>query len=365
MKRFRDGISYTGSVRRAGAALILLAALPIGAQTIQPPYNSVYSFTDLGAVPGLPTPYGGLTFLTSNSNVIVIGGSANNASGALYSIGVVRGSGNHVTGLTGTVAPYSQGQYNDGGVVFGPGGVLFYTRYPVNEIGEIKPGSTVNDKIVDLDPIGVASSVGALNFVPGGFPGAGQMKIVSYNTSKWYTAAFSSDGLGTYNITSATENTTIQGGPEGFIYVPTGSPLFPNPSILVSEYSAGVVSAYQIDGSGNPIPASRTVFISGLTGAEGAIIDSVTGDFLFSTFGAANHVIVVRGFAIPETPTPTPTGPQPTATPTTTPTATPTATRTPTVPVGAPTVPTLSPPVLVLLGLLLAGVGFWVMTRRS
>lgn len=205
------------------AALILLLFLGVavaGAQTIQPPYNASYTLSDIGSVPGLPAPYGGLAFLPSNPNVIVIGGAANTAQGALYSIGVVRGAQNHITGFTGTAALYSEGQFNDGGVVFGPGGVLFYTRYAVNEIGQVEPGSAVNDKIIDLDPLGVASSVGALNFVPAGFPGAGQMKIVSYDAGTWYTAAFSPDGTGTFNITSATLNTTISGGPEGFSYVP-------------------------------------------------------------------------------------------------------------------------------------------------
>jgi len=131
--------------RRRSAALAVLLSLPgvaiVSAQVVQPPYDSSYTVTDLGAVPGLPAPYGGLTFLPSNSNTIVIGGAANNVSGALYSIGVVRGAGSHITGFTGSVAAYSEGQYNDGGVVFGPGGVLFYTRYPVNQVGEVKPGS--------------------------------------------------------------------------------------------------------------------------------------------------------------------------------------------------------------------------------
>jgi hypothetical protein len=247
-------------------------------------YNASYTLSDIGSVPGLPAAYGGLAFLPSNPNVIVIGGAANTAQGALYSIGVVRDAQNHITGFTGTAAHHSEGQFNDGGVVFGPGGVLFYTRYTVNEIGQVEPGSAVNDRIIDLDPLGVASSVGALNFVPAGFPGAGQMKIVSYDAGTWYTAAFSPDGTGTFNITSATLNTTISGGPEGFTYVPIGSPIFPSgSSMLVSEYAAGIVSTYQIDANANPVPASRAVFISGLTGAEGAVIDPVTGDFLFST----------------------------------------------------------------------------------
>jgi hypothetical protein len=346
---------------RAPALLALfLCAAAAGAQTIQPPYNASYTLADLGAVPGLPAPYGGLAFLPSNSNVIVIGGAANSASGALYAIGVVRGAGSHITGFTGSVALHSAGEFNDGGVVFGPGGVLFYTRYPVNEVGQVEPGSTVNDRIIDLTALGITSSVGALNFVPGGFPGAGQLKIVSYDTGDWYTASYSADGAGTFNITAPVLNTNIDVGPEGFIYVPLGSPIFPSgTSMLVSEYGNDVVATYQIDAGGNPIPATRALFVDGLAGAEGAVIDPITGDFLFSTFGAANRVIAVRGFGIPPTPTFTPPAGQPTATPTATVPA-PTATQTPTLG-PAPAVPTLSFPMLGLLGLLLAGTGFWLM----
>ena len=349
-----------GRLRSFGlaAALSLAAAMSAHGQTIQPPYDGVYTLTDLGAVPGLPTPYGGLDFLPGDPNTIIIGGAANAAGGALYSIGVVRNGSNQIIGLSGSATLFSEGQFNDGGVVFGPGGVLFYTRFPNNEVGEIKPGSTINDKIVDLTPLGVSSSVGALNFVPPGFPGAGQLKIVSYDTDEWYTAAYSADGSGTYNITSAVLNTTIQGGPEGFIYVPVGSPIFPPNSMIVSEYAADVVSTYQFDANGNPIPASRALFVNGLTGAEGAVIDPVTGDFLFSTFGSTNHVIVVRGFAIPPTPTPTST-PGPGATPTP-----PVPTPTP-IPGGVTAdVPTLSAPMLAILGLLLAAIAV-LLVRRS
>jgi hypothetical protein len=344
----------------SGGILTVFFAATGGAQVVQAPYDASYTLTNLGSVPGLPTPYGGLDFLPSNSNVLVIGGAANVASGALYSIGVNRGVGNHITGFTGSAALFSAGENNDGGVKFGPGGVLFYTRYPINQIGQIEPGSTVNDRIIDLTPLGITSSVGALNFVPGGFPGAGQLKIVSYNTGDWYTASFSPDGAGTYNITSPVLNTNIPVGPEGFVYVPPGSPIFPSgTSMLVSEYGNGVVATYQIDAGGNPVPASRVIFVSGLTGAEGAVIDPVTGDFLFSTFGGGNQVIVVQGFAIPvgETPTPTPTGPLATATPT--------ATWTPTIAAVSAVVPTLSFPMLGVLGLLLAGAAFWVIFRRS
>lgn len=342
------------------AALLAATASWADAQVIQPPYDSVYTLTDLGSIANLPTPYGGLDFLSGNPNAIVIGGAANSASGQIFRVDLVRDAQNHIIGFSGGAVLFSDGAFNDGGVVFGPGGVLFYTRFPTNEVGEVKPGSTITDKIVDLTPLGIlgpmstaslrrlhaptgaASSVGALNFVPSGFPGAGQLKIVSFDTGNWYTASYSSDGSGTYDITSAVLNTTIQGGPEGFIYVPPGSPVFAANSMLVSEYDNDVVTAYQFNGSANPNPGTRNVFISGLTGAEGAVIDPLSGDFLFSTFGAVNHVIVVRGFAIPPTPGPTP-NPGPTA-----------------------QVPTLSTPTLLLLGLALAVVAvLLIVTRRS
>ena len=363
--RFRMRSLYLPAVSALVATFLLLAPEPAGAQTVEPPYDASYTLTNLGSVPSLPTRYGGLTFLTGNPNVLVIGGNANVVGGALYSIGVTRDGLNHITGFTGTAALFSEGQYNDGGVIFGPSNVLFYTRFPTNEIGEIKSGSTTTDKVVALTPLGIGSSVGALNFVPAGFPGAGQLKIVSYNTGQWYTASFASDGTGTYNITSPVLNTTIDVGPEGFVYVPVGSPIFPSgTSMLVAEYGNDVIATYQIDGSGNPTPASRAVFVTGLTGAEGSVIDPVTGDFLFSTFGEINQVIVVQGFSPP--PTNTPTGiamSTPTQTSTPTNTAVPsTATRTPTLGT-AVAVPTLSFPVLALLGLMLAAAAFLLMRR--
>lgn len=200
------------------------------------------------------------------------------------------------------------------------------------------------------------------------------MKIVSWSGGQWYTAAFSSDGAGGYNITGVTQNTTITGGPEGFVYVPPVSPLFTSfASLLVSEYSNGSIAAYTIDSNGDPVIASRAVFMSGLTGAEGAATDPLTGDFLFSTFGGANHVIVVKGFAQPATPTATATAAgvatsTPTSTPTNTPvstaTATPTVTRTSTPTQGSPVVvPTLSFPMVILLGAMLAVAGFLLMRR--
>jgi hypothetical protein len=230
----------------------------------------------------------------------LIGGSANTTSGKLYAIQVVRDAENHITGFTGTATVFADAAFNDGGVAYGPGNVLFLARWPQNELGQTKPGSMLTDKIINLTSFNVASSIAGLNFVPTGFPGAGQLKIVSWSGGEWYTMELAPDGAGTFDVTSMTFETQISGGPEGFIYVPPGSPQFSDfNSILVSEFSAGVVSTYQLDENGDPIPFTRKPFMTGLSGAEGAVTDPLTGDFLFSTFGGGDHVIVVRGFAPP------------------------------------------------------------------
>jgi hypothetical protein len=287
-----------------GVITVLATATPSVSQVIQPPYDANYSLNILGPVPGLPIPYGGLTFLRGDPSTLLIGGAANESYGEIYSITVVRDAGNHVIGFSGTATFFCDGAWNDGGVDWGPSDVLFLARWPVNEIGQVTWGSTTTDKIVDLDPLGVTGGgPGALTFVPPGQPGAGSLKICSWSGGQWYDLTFSPDLSGTFDITAANLRTTIVGGPEGFIYVPTGSPDFPVPSILVCEWSANNVAAYEVNGSGDPITATRADFITGLDGAEGAVIDPLTGDFLFSTFGFAadsDVIMVVEGFAAPE-----------------------------------------------------------------
>ncbi|MFA4902201.1 MAG: hypothetical protein WC600_05585 [Desulfobaccales bacterium] len=278
-----------------------LAFLPVSGQavTIDPFYAGSYTAFDLGSVPGVPPLYGPVLLKAGDPNTLLIGGNANEASGALYSIGVTRDANNHITGFSGSASFYAEAAYNDGGAQYGPGGVLFLARWPVNEIGQNLPGSTVTDKIVDMAALGVANSAAALAFVPAGFPGAGQLKLVSWEGGEWYTLTYTPDGTGTFDITSANFVETLPGGPEGIAYVPPGSPLFPVPSLLQCEFSVGKVATYEVDANGDPTLASRRDFITDLEGAEGAFIDPLTGDFLFSTFGGGDRVVVVQGFVAP------------------------------------------------------------------
>ncbi len=147
-------------------------------------------------MPGVPISYGGLTFKYNDPNTLLIGGEAASSTGRIYEIGVIRDANGHITGFSGTAQLYPDsssriGQYNDGGVAFGPENVLFVTRYPVNELEQSTPGSATVNKVTDLTPLGVASSVGSVAFVPPGFPGAGSMKLVSFTSGGWYDVAFS------------------------------------------------------------------------------------------------------------------------------------------------------------------------------
>ncbi|MFZ9690636.1 MAG: hypothetical protein ACO3EP_01240 [Phycisphaerales bacterium] len=265
-------------------------------------YAKDYSLTDLGTVPGNPAPNGGLLIRANEPNLLYIGGSANNAAGTVRRVGLTRGIDGRIVGFGCADAEiFASTPYIDGGLIFGPGNVLIYTGYPINVIGQVPQGAVEPSRIIDLDALGIASSTGSLTIVPPGFPGAGRLKILSYNASIWYDAAIVPDGSGTFDIVEVSEGIQISGRPEGVVYIPAGNPQFDEPGVLVAEYGAGRIGAYSIDGNGDPIPSSRRDFVNGLSGAEGAAIDPVTGDFLFSTFGGGDRVIVVRGFTISPT----------------------------------------------------------------
>lgn len=293
-------------LRRGLAVLAGVAACSLASgQIVDPLFAGSYTATSLGGITGLPGPYGGLTLLAGNNNTLLIGGRANNAAGAIYSVGLVRDGLGHITGFSGAATFVADAPHIDGGLAYAPNGTLFFTGYPVNTLGQLLPGSSTPDATTSLAGLGVVGSVGSFAFVPGTHPGGGQAKAVTYNGGNWYTLGMTLNGDGTYAVTSATAGPSgLFGGPEGIAYVPIGSTLFANPSVLIAEWAAGTVGAYDVDANGDPIAASRRTFMSSLSGAEGAFIDPVTGDFLFSTWGnGQDYVVRVSGFATPPPPT--------------------------------------------------------------
>ena len=230
-----------------GCTLLLACFSQVAvAQTLDPFYSGSYSITNLGSITGVPPSYGGMIF--KDANTLWVSGQATNIAGRYYSVPVTRGPDNHIVSL-GAGAVLGFGNFNDGGIAFGPSGILFYTEYPGNSVGEVVPPNYSADfKTVGLTALGVAPSVGALNFVPAGYNGAGEFKVVSHDTDGFYTIPLTPDGSGGYdpgNATLATTLNTCAGtcGSEGFVYVPLGSPLFSAQSMLVTEYHSGTVGS--------------------------------------------------------------------------------------------------------------------------
>jgi N-acetylneuraminic acid mutarotase len=281
------------------------------------PFSDDYDCTNLGTVP-VPFGWGALTLKYDDPNTLLIGGNANTGNGRIYQIALTRDVNNHINGFSGAVTVYPTpdatiGQFNDGGVVFGPGNVLFVTRFPSNELEQSKPGSIAPDKVTSLSALGIHSSVGSIGFVPPGCPGAGSMKIASFNSGEWYHCEFAPDGNGTFNITSANLRATLPNGagPEGIAFVPPNSPVFPSNSVLIVDWQHGVLLTAPLDSNGDPIVANMQNVIEGMGPSEGGAIDPLTGDYLLSSGGVGGKIFRVSGFA---TPSPSPT-PSPSCTP--------------------------------------------------
>ena len=287
---------------RSALCCMLLGAAPAEAITLGSDFVADYVATDLGSVAGLPASYGGMVFKAGDPNTLLIGGAANTVAGRYYEVPVVRDSESNIVGL-GTISAFGTvGEFNDGGIAYGPGGILFTAQWRVNNLGQTKPGSTDEDKTIDLGPLGLTTdtSIAGLNFVPAGFNGGGRFKVVSWSGGSWYDVELEPDGDGTFDIASFNLEASLRGGPEGFVFIDDeGNDGFNVDSLLITEWSTGSIGVYDLDANGDPITATRRDFITGLDGAEGAVIDPITGDFLFSTFGGGDRIVRVDGFVPP------------------------------------------------------------------
>lgn len=278
--------------------------------TIDPAYASKYTAFDLGQIPGMPaSKYGGLVLKPGDDNKLLIGGGANLSGGGIYEVPLVRSACKHIVGFAGPAKKIADAPYIDGGLVVAAGGTLMFAAWPMDEIvrqntsgmiGIVPAGGSAPSKIINGSQFGMPEALAALAFVPTGFPGEGKLKLVTWEGGSWYDATLAVDGSGRpTDITSVTAGPSVPGGPEGFAYVPQGSPLFGVPSMVLSEWSQNSVATYEVTGSGDPSLSTRKTFLTGLSGAEGAFFDPSTGDFLFSTWNLQKpeRLVVVLGFA--------------------------------------------------------------------
>jgi pimeloyl-ACP methyl ester carboxylesterase len=274
---------------------------------INPPYSNGYVACASGVLAGIPAGIGAITFKHDDPDTLLVATYMETSPGGIYSVPIQRDADNHIIDVVNPGTSFASAPYVSTGMAYGPENLLFYSRSPVNELGEIKPGSVVTDKVIGLTALGVTPSVSGMNFVPSGFPHEGELKLVTNRTGEWYAATLSPEGDGTYSIASITKKTQISSYPEGFVYVPPASSPFPDYSaMLVGEYYQGAISAYLLDAESNPVPDSRSIFLTGLPYVQGAAIDPVTGDLIVAT--RSGRITSVRGFGTqPWVPTPTPT----------------------------------------------------------
>lgn len=278
--------------------VVACGASVCSAQTLSAGFADKYSLTNLGSITNIPTNYGCIIFKDGDPNTLLVGGAANNAAGALYATQVIRDADQHIVGFSPAVR-FCDAPNNDGGIARMPNGVLMISMYSNNAVAQVKPGQTTVARTINLAPLGVGASPGGVSLVPDGYPGAGRLKISGYASGTWYDVPYSLAADGTYDLGTAVQSGDLSVTVEGYVYVPRCSPNFFAPSILLCEYGAGSVSAYVLDDNGSPINATRRTMVTGLSGAEGAVIDPVTGDFLFGTYGGGNRIVRVTGFAAP------------------------------------------------------------------
>lgn len=255
---------------------LFLFAVTAAAQAVAPPFNATWQTVDLGLMPGVGN-YGGTAFLPGNPNVLLV---STYLSGQVRAVQLARNAQGYITGFAGS-SVHATVSGTDGGLAVGPGGVLFGTWYGANRLYQIRPGSSTTNRVDDLSPLGVAFSVGGCAFVPPGLPGAGRLKVAAFGADQTYELPLTPDGTGTFAPGTATSAVQLSGGIEGLVYVPAGTPLLGG-QLLVAEWSQSLVSTYQIDGNGNPIPATRQVVIAGTANVGGGAVDPITGDVVFA-----------------------------------------------------------------------------------
>ncbi|MEZ4224481.1 MAG: hypothetical protein R3B13_26260 [Polyangiaceae bacterium] len=281
---------------------------PAGAEAkLSADYAQHYSAFLLGPVPGLPTDghLGGCTISASDPDTLLVVGNSESPTGGLWSIGVVRDACGHIVAWKGTAQKLADAPYMDANLPYTDKGVLLYSMWPVNKLGQLLPGATSPSSETDLSTVGVFDSPGGLAFVPSYLPAAGELRAVGWPAGSFVHLEYKVQSP-LLSITSASQTTTVtEGG--GFAYVPPGSPGFSKASLIMAEWGGDAVVTYEVSDAGDPIPASRKPFFDAFPKPWGAYFEPVTGDFIFLTWTAVpDQVYIVQGFSKPPPPPPPP-----------------------------------------------------------
>jgi autotransporter-associated beta strand protein len=246
----------------------------------------------------------GLAFSPTNSNQLIFD-VTNAGTVSFYSVTITRGAGDHITGFATTpqqFASLSAGSGVTGSLIFAPNGTLLFTyQNNANIIGELAPGSSTLTANVTVPGIS-SNRVTGLALIPSGLTGAGQLLFSSFDSRSYYSGTLSPGANSTYNVTNTNSLITdsAHGPSGGIVYVPDGSPDFPDPSIIAADGTG--LYTYDVNTSGYPILSSVQTFFTDQGEFNGAVIDPLTGDLLVTTNNGSG-AYEIQGFNEPVTPT--------------------------------------------------------------
>ncbi|PCC69250.1 hypothetical protein SAMN02745121_05894 [Nannocystis exedens] len=276
--------------------------IPAGPDVVlAPEFAEFYKTYELGQVPGIPTDsrLGGCVISNEDPNLLLVAGDSETATGKVWAIEVVRGNCDHIVNFKGVAQLVADTPYVDANLALVESGLMFYTAWPINQIGQLLPGQMAPAVTTDMAALGVENSVSGLGFVPPGFVDAGGMRTITWPGGKWYHLDRTANG-DTFTLANAQQTAALPFGPGGFAYVPKGSPGFEVDHLIVSEWSAGTVGVYRVDDQGDPLPESRKDFYLDFPSPWGAYFEPLTGDFMFLTWGAGqDRIYIVQGFEPP------------------------------------------------------------------
>lgn len=106
----RQGLAIAAAAALAFATASTAAAAPI----LDGEFADDYTLLDLGAIEGLPTPYGSLMLLGGATDTLLIGGAADAADGALYTVRITRDADGRITGFSGPASVFAEAAHVDG-----------------------------------------------------------------------------------------------------------------------------------------------------------------------------------------------------------------------------------------------------------
>ena len=273
--------------------------------TLEAPFDGTYKAYDLGEIPGVPSGhrYGGAMLAPNDKDSLLFGVDSEAADGSIWRVKLTRGWDGNIIGFSGTASRVMSAPNVDANLLLLPDGSMLVPGWPTRELHVIAKGGTAPAHTYTLP-----QQLSGLGFVPGNFPAgiAGRLKMIDWSACNFHTVDLAVGASGLYEPGNVhDEGVHLPNGCGGFAYIPNGSPLFPKGGLMLAEWSTKTAT-FEIDANANPIPSTRREFLSNLAGSWSAYFDTVSGNYLFLTWGnSPDRVIVVQGF-VPPPPTPPP-----------------------------------------------------------